>query len=364
MGNISGKSLVEKYNDFLDPCVEVIAAGEEIPAGEGVYLERVEVVSSVDMEPDMAVLVYRADKFSEKDFSHLEKYLEVGQKMEIKTGYGDKVSRIFLGYLHEVEAVDFMQDYVEYTLICLDVKGLMKKNSVFQISGAKKVQQILNDILKENCYADFLEGKRVSALPGELNQDCVIRGETHYDWLCSLAGYLDYEFFCGRGELIFRKSRSAGADFLELAVEYGLQEVRGTVTMTEQTGCIQICGYNRKDEKLLGKADWPGVPGPFGKKMKERLKGYALTFPDMELETGEGAAQRAKALMSRRLGRCARMKAVTIGIPELVPGICAEINAGVVSSLSGRIYVEEVRHLLDENGYRTTAEGARVKAGQ
>lgn len=360
MGKISGKSLAEKYCDFLDPCVEVLAAGEEIPAGEGVYLEYVEVISSVNMEPDMAVLVYRADKFSEKDFSQLEKYLEVGQKMEIKAGYGDKASRIFLGYLHEVEAADFLQDYVEYTLICLDVKGLMKKNSVFQISGAKKAQQILNDILKENCYAGFLEGKKISALPGELNQNCVISGETHYDWLCSLADDLDYEFFCGRGELVFRKSRSAGADYLELAVEYGLQEARSMVTMTEQTGCIQVCGYNRKDEKLLGKEDWPGVPGPFGKKLKEALKGYVLTLPDMDLETGEGAAQRAKAVMSRRLGKCARMKIVTIGIPELAPGICAEVNAGVVSSLSGRMYVEEVSHLLDENGYRTTAEGARV----
>lgn len=362
MGKISGKSLAEKYNDFLSPCVEVIAAGKEIPAGEGVYLERVEVISSVGMEPDMAVLVYQADKFSEQDFEQLEKYLEVGQKMEIKTGYDDKASRIFLGYLHEVEAVDSMQDYVEYTLICLDVKGLMKKNSVFQISGAKKAQQILNDILKESCYADFLEKKKVSALPKELNRDCVISGETHYDWMCSLAAYLDYEFFCGRGELIFRKARNAGADFLELTVEYGLQEVRGTVTMTEQTGSIQVCGYNRKDEKLLGRADWPGIPGPFGKKIKDTLGGCVLTLPDMELETGEEATQRAEAVMSRRLGSCTRMRAAAIGIPELVPGICAEINAGVVSSLSGRMYVEEVRHLLDEDGYRTTAEGARIKA--
>lgn len=361
MGKISAKSLAEKYNLFLDPCVKVIAAGEEIPAGEGVYLERAEVISSVGMEPDMAVLVYRAEKFSEQDFGQLEKYLEVGQKMEIETGYGDRAARIFLGYLHEVEAVDFLQDYVEYTLICLDVKGLMKKNSTFQISGSKKAQQIMNDILKETCYAGFVTGKKISALPEKLNLDCVISGETHYDWLSSLAAYLDYEFFCGGGELTFRKSRSAGADFLELSVEYGLQEVRGTVTMTEQTGSIQICGYNRKDEKLLGKADWPGIPGPFGKKLKEALKGCVLTLPDMELETGEQASQRAEAAMSQRVGKCSCLRAVTIGIPELLPGICVEIDSGIVTSLSGRIYVEEVRHLLDESGYRTTVEGARIK---
>lgn len=135
------------------------------------------------------------------------------------------------------------------------------------------------------------------------------------------------------------------------------------MTMTEQTGSIQICGYNRKDEKLQGKADWPGVPGPFGNKMKEALKGCVLTLADMELETGEQATQRAKAEMSRRVGSCARMKAVTLGIPELMPGSWAEIDSGIVTSLSGKMYVEEVRHLLNGNGYKTIAEGARTSAG-
>ena len=207
MGKTSGKSLADKYQNFQNPCVKVMAAGKEVPAGDGVYLERTEVISSVGMEPDMAVLIYRADKFSEQNFSHIEEYWNVGQKMEIQAGYGEDITRIFLGYLHEVEAADFMQDYVEYTLLCLDVKGLMKKNSVFQVSGAKKIQQILNEILSAECYKDFIEEKKVDPLPNELNQDCMIKGETHYDWLCKLAASLDYEFVCGRGQVLFRNAR-------------------------------------------------------------------------------------------------------------------------------------------------------------
>lgn len=360
MGKTSGKSLADRYDDFLDPCVRIMTPAGEIPFGDGIYLDRAEVVSTVGMEPDMAVVVYQADKYSEQDHTRIEKYFDLGQKMEIKAGYAEKVSRIFQGYLHQVEVEDSMQEYVEYTLICLDVKGLMKKNSVFQISGTKKTQQVVNDILNMSCYGSFVEKREIDPLPKEWNSDCVIKGETHYDWLCSLASGLDYEFFCVAGKMVFRKARKAGNEILELSAEYGLQKVKRIVTMAEQTGSVQVCGYNRKDERITGTADWPGVSGAFTKKLKQTLKGYTLTFLDMEAETREEAEKRARALMERMSGKCVRMEAVTIGLPELLPGICAEIVNDEVPGLSDRIYVEEVRHLLDEDGYTTIAAGAKI----
>lgn len=360
MGKISGKSLADKYEDFQDPWVTVLADGEEVTSGDGIWLERTEVLSSVGEEPDMAVLVYRAGKNTERDFTELEKYLEVGQRMEIRTGYCGKVTRIFLGYLHEVEVADIQQEDVEYTLVCLDMKGLMKKNSMYLISGPKKARQVLEDILGESCYGRFVEKKKLDALPKEADWDCVMEGETHYDWLRALARSLDFEFFCGRGEFVFRRARSGAEDTLELTPRYGLKETRGIVSLTGQTGGIQICGYNRSDEKLLSRAARPSVKVPFGKKVQGALQGCELTLADMELETGAQALWRAKLEAERMAGGCARMRTVSLGLPELAAGICVQVDAGEVGSLSGTMYVEEARHLLDENGYRTVAEGVRI----
>ncbi|MCM1119700.1 MAG: hypothetical protein NC543_10110 [bacterium] len=360
MGKISGRSLADKYEDFQDPWVMVLAEGKELVAGDGIWLERTEVLSSVGEEPDMAVLVYRAGKNTERDYTELEKYLEVGQRMEIRTGYCGKVTRIFLGYLHEVEVADIQQEDVEYTLICLDVKGLMRKNSQFLISGPKKARQILEDILGESCYSRFVEKKKLDALPKEADRDCVMEGKTHYDWLCALARSLDFEFFCGRGEFFFRRARSGAGDTLELTPQYGLKETRATVTLTGQTGGIQICGYNRRDEKLLSRTARPSVKVPFGNKLQCALQGCELTLADMELETGAQALWRARLEAERMAGGCARMRTLSLGLPELAAGICVQVDAGEVDSLSGTMYVEETRHLLDENGYRTVAEGVRI----
>lgn len=359
MQKTSARTLAGKYDNFQSPAVKVFAAGRELALQEGMYLDRTEVTASVKREPDMAVLVYRVNRLFSEAVRWLEERLALGQKMEIKAGYGAEVSRIFLGYLHEVSVSDPMRDYVEYTLICLDAKGLMKRNSVFQISGEKKLQQILNDVLNAKGYAGLVEKKEIAALPASLNQDCVIKGETHYDWLCSLAERLDYEFFCGRGKLVFRKAQEAGGEMLELTEEYGLRAVRATVSMTGQTGSIRVNAYTRRDEKLSAVEQWPGIPGPFGQKLKQTLQELSLSFWDMDLETGEQARLRAEKAMRRAVRQCSRMEAVNIGLPELAPGICIRLADDRAESLSGSIYVEEVEHLLDERGYETVVKGIR-----
>lgn len=357
MGKLTGKALAEKYGDFLYPTVTVIAGGREMPKEGAGYLESAEVDSSVGKQPDMAVLVYRAEKFPAKNLTELEEYLEIGQKMEIRAGYGERVKRIFLGYLHQIEMTDLMQDYVEYTLVCLDVKGLMKKNSVFQVSGAKKTQQILEEIVNESGYGFLIEKKSISALPGHMNQDCVVRGNTHYDWLCSLAEYLNYEFFCGLGELVFRKAGEGAGDTVELTAEYGLQAVQAVASAAGQTGSVSVYGYNRKDEKIVGSAEWGSSGNPFTGKLSGTLGGLSVKRWDMELETGEQASAAARAAMDRAKSGCFRREAVTIGIPELVPGIHVTVTDENAASLSGALYAEEVCHYLDGRGYRSVVRG-------
>ncbi len=360
MPKTSGKILAEKYNNFQNPVLKVFADGKELKLGDGMYLGSAEVISSVKVEPDMAVLTYLVERIFSESVRKFESALALGQKMEVRAGYKDTVSRIFLGYLHEISVSDSGVGYLEYTLICLDAKGLMKKNSVFVASGAKKAQQVLDELLKTGNYSGLIEKKSVTPIPANQNQDCVVAGETDYDWLCALAQYLDYEFYCGRGEFIFCRAGQKSSEELELAGEYGLLYVRLIASMDGQTGSIQVGAHNRKDEKLSASAQWPGMNGSFGGKLKQKLKGLSLSFWDMGLETGEQAKLAAEKRMARAVRKCSRMEAKNLGLPELVPGICIKITDDAAASLCGCIYVEEVEHRLDEKGYRTFVRGYRV----
>lgn len=354
------KSLADKYKNFNDPNAKVLVSGEEIKVTDDIFLEVVEVTSCIGDDPNMAVLSYCVNNLKKDTVSTMEGYLNAGAKVEVKVGYEEELNTIFLGYLHEIKVASCKGDIVEYTLVCLDVKGLMKKISSFQISGKKKAQEMLNEILDAKEYKSLIKKQSVDTIPTDFNQDYVIKGETHYDWLCSLAQYLNYEFFCDRGELHFHSALKDKTEVLELDHIYGLKQVSSTVSMAGQFGSVQVVGYNRKDEKVSGSSQWEKASGSFTGELESALKECERVFLDRELETVQQAQKRAAAIMQHISRQCSRMKAENIGIPELCPGICVKITKDDITSLSGTIYVEEAVHRLDKNGYRTVIEGTRT----
>lgn len=357
MRTMSGKALAEKYKNFQDPVLKVFAGGRELALGEEAYLDSARVISSVKKEPDMAVICYLVNRAFPESIKKLEGFLELGQKMEVRAGYGSEAIRIFLGYLHEIDVSDPGEGSIEYTLLCLDAKGLMKKNNSFVASGVKKAQQVLDDILGAGIYAALVEKKTVTPIPADLNTDCVIGGETDYDWLCGLAEYLDFEFFCGRGELVFGRAGATGGETVELSGEYGLREIRLVASMSGQTGSVKVGSHNRADEKLCVGEAWQGVSGPFVQKLKQNLKGFSLSFLDMGLETGGQAELIAKKRMARAARQCLRMELKNLGIPKLMPGIRVKVEDDASKSLCGSIYVEEAEHRISGNGYETLVRG-------
>lgn len=355
----SAKALAAKYYDFTHPNIQVLVGDREIQPGEDCYLERAEITATVKRNPDMALLVYHIYKLPAERVKKLEDMLQVGDRLEIKVGYGDCLERIFLGYLHEAEVCDDGREFLEYTIVGLDAKGLMKKNNSYASSGAQKTDAVLREILNGGSFAGLVQKKKIDALPECMNQECWIRGETDYDWVCNLAECLDYEFFGSRGELLFRRAGEGAVELTELTEEYGLMAVRAYAVLEVCAGRLQFSGYNRKDEKLTGSFDFPGIKGPFGQKMKQTLQNCKMTRWDMGLETGEQASCRAKAAMMRTVRDCSRLEAVNVGLPELQPGVYVKITNKSAESLSGMLYSEEVRHILNETGYRTVVRGTR-----
>lgn len=357
MNRFEMRQLAEEYDGFVDPSAEILVDGSILKGEDGLWLEQIKITSSVFHEPDSAMLHYlvRTPECVKK----MENLLCAGSRIEIKTGYGKSVMRVFYGYIHEISVRAGTGDIIGYTILCMDVKGLMRLNSVYGISGVKRTDRILSEILNDGMYAPFIESRKVEKLPGCMNGGCFIRGDTHYDWLCGLADFLHFSFSANNGRLYFGPAGKDGDIVTELAAGCGVGRIETCVTLSGQTGSVEVSGFNGKDEKLSALERWKAPGGPFERKLPGLLSHSSRVYSAFSISTDEQAAYRARALMRRMEEDCSKMEIEAAGIPQMQPGIFIKVKTDAINSLSGKIYVEEVTHSLGADGYSMVVKGRR-----
>lgn len=352
------ESLARKYEDFVRPQIQVLLDGRELKSGDGISLARAEVTVSCHVEPNMAVLSYYVDRI-DGAVSAMERRLQTGSRVEIKTGYQQVFTQIFVGYLHEIEVSASDEGMVRYELTCLDVRGLMMSSCHYETSGVKKADQLLKEILGRGMYASFLSSKKLSAIDSGMNRLCVLNGESDYDWIRNLALQLHYEFFITGDTLFFRKSREDSSVLTTLTRKFGMSLAQTTVSLSGQTIACEVTGFDRNGQKLSGKAQAVTSGRLFGSRLSSVLSGSTKVYVDNSLETQAQAVYRAKALMGACGDRYCQMRILQIGLPELVPGRFIQVKEEEVPSLSGKLYVEEVIHMFGEDGYHVSLTGTR-----
>lgn len=353
------ESLARKYEDFVRPQMQVLLDGREMKSGNGISLNKAEITVSCHMEPNMAVLSYFVERAGGGAVSTMEKRLQAGGKVEIKTGYHNQLTLIFVGYLHEIVVTASDEGMVGYELTCLDVRGLMMNSYYYETSGIKKADQLLKEIVGRSAYSSFLSAKKLSAIDGSMNQICVLNGESDFDWIRGLVQLLHYEFFICGDTLYFRKSREDGSVLTTLSHRFGMSLVQTIVSLTGQTLGCEVTGFDRNGQKLSGKAATAASGKIFGSRLSNVLSGSRKVYVDNSLQTQTQAVYRARALMSSCEDRYCRMQILQIGLPELVPGRFLQVKEEEVPSLSGKLYVEEVVHMFGDDGYLVRLTGAR-----
>lgn len=355
--SFEAEKLASKYDDFKMPDISVFLDGKEIKTGNDICLANAEICISCRTEPNIAVLSFTVDRIN--GAPAMEKGLSLGNKAEIKLGYKNGLTAVFLGYLHEIEVTSHDEEYAEYELTCLDVKGRMMAGYIYETSGQKKEEQLLQEIIKKAPYGDLIGSKKLDSIDSSMNKICLVNGMSHYQWVSELAKRLDYEFYMAGETLYFKKSREDSTPLTELTRDYGVLEIQTRVTLAEQVGELEVTGYNRKEEILSVKVKRKNAGGPFESGIPSFLRGSDRTKLDPYIDDKSQSAYVARTMMQRIERKSSAVNVLTIGIPELVPGRFVKITDDCMSSLTGKAYIEEVTHFYGENGYLTMLKGYR-----
>jgi phage protein D len=150
----------------------------------------------------------------------------------------------------------------------------------------------------------------------------------------------------------------------ELERGISLLSFKPTLTTATQAKSVTVNGWDRRKKKAItGKATLNDV------KLNSDLKDLLNRCDEREevvveypVATEQEAKALARSLLSDRFKEIVKASVTTIGLPDLRAGQWAQIS-GFGSRLSGRYFVTDTRHTINDSGYTTQFHATRQNEG-
>lgn len=348
-------SLKKKYYDFQAPTVEISISGTKMVASEDVDISELEVELTSGYEASGCVFVLQNVYEDEQtDFKKYVDKIQLGEVVEVFIGYV-RVESVFKGYINRIEYLYGVEDDLyEIRVECMDVKGLLMKTRRMEFFTQKSADAVVNAILGEQPVSSYLSGKEIESCSEE---EVPLRSHmmTDYDLIVEQASKQGFEFFILQGKAYFRPRQKVTSTLIKLSMEDGLINARFSISAQELVKKIEVRSIDENNgEQIKGEAV---LSGNFGKGSKKLLGESRQVFYEPGVKDANEAKARAAARMNAIAGQFGELELECIGIPELAPGRFIEIEK-LSSQANRKYYVNYVRHVIDEDGFKTY-----VKAG-
>lgn len=348
-GSTNFRALSRKYDEFRAPSAEITVGGMKLAAGANANIRDVELELTSGYEASGCVFYIDGAYDEEKtDFKKFVKKIQIGEDVEVAMGYVRKES-LFKGYISQVEYQYGMEEGAYRVRVeCMDAKGLLMKNRRMEFFTQKSADAVVKAILSEQPVSSYLSGKEIDTCPEEVPLRSHMM--TDYELITEQANKQGYEFFILQGKAYFRKRQKVTSSIMKLSPLQGILKARLSFSGQQLVKKIEIRSIDENSGKQIkGEAS---IQGSFGSGSKKMMGNSRQVFYEPGVKDASEAAKRAKARMEDICQQFGELECECVGIPELAPGRFVEVEE-LSSQADRKYYITYVRHVLDEDGYRT-----------
>ncbi len=358
-GNVTYAKLQKKYEGMVAPTYRITIDGTEITQKFKCEISEVivELTSSTKASScEFTVLhEYEEEKTAYKK-SSVHAKLQPGAKVIIAIGYITTVP-VFEGYINEVSYRFSNRMGPTIQVSALDAKALLMKSKRLEILSEKTLDKGITALLKEKPASGYIKSSTVDKITLE-HEMVRFPEESDYDFLVRYADYCGMEFFIIQGKAYYRKVPTSKSDIMTLERGGGLLEATATMGIAKLCEEVIVMGINPENGaeikgsyKLSGKFS-DGATG------KKAIAGSKNVIFDHMVKSAQEASNRAKSIGENLQKDFMIFVAVCEGIPELVPGRTITVK-GLDPTLDKTWYIYDVRHTIDDRGYRTVIQGRK-----
>ncbi|MBO5335554.1 MAG: hypothetical protein J6A94_00280 [Lachnospiraceae bacterium] len=346
------KSLVKKYDNFSAPAVEITVGSTKLMTGKDLDIVSVEIELTSGYEASGCVFVIAGAYDVEKtDFSSDISGVQIGEKVEVSIGYVRKES-VFNGYVNQIDYY-YGLDSEEFGIRveCMDAKGLLMKNRRLEFFTEKSADAVVKKILSESPVSSYLSGKELDTCPQE---EVPLRSHmmTDYELIVEQASKQGYEFFIIQGKAYFRKKQKVTSTLMKLSPQQGIIGAKFSVSGQALVKQIEVRSIDESNGKQIkGNAT---VSGKFAKGSSANmlLGSSKQVFYEPGVKDANEAKKRAEARTEAIANQFGELECECVGIPELTPGRFVQVES-LSSQANRKYYIQYVKHVIDESGYRT-----------
>lgn len=367
-GSFTFDELESKYYNFYAPSFEVICglfSKTELVKMEGMAITGLTVDRSVVKSDMCSFSVCNAYDMASSDFKKnwIDSHLAIGNFIEVKMGYGDRLTSVFKGLITSVKFDFPSEGSPKLSVVCQDKSYLMMKHKLSVAWSSLPYSDIASKV------AGLYGLDSVVDSSVDTHETVQQENESHYSFLNRLAGMIGYEFFVSVDTLYFRIPY-VDSDSPITTLKWGksLKSFSPDFDLAEQACAVVTRGYDETLKKVVtGSASNVTTPGIDSKKIMKAMKSlFTRDFTDYEYNASIDSLSEADRVatnkMKDRFMKLLSGRGECIGLPELSPGRFIKID-GLGSQLNSTYYITSVAHTISEAGYSTQFEVGKGNEG-
>ena len=347
-------ALEKNYGDFYAPVAKVLIKGKDLII-QGIEVTSVTVDNTLEGADQFSFVVNNAFDIADRRLLWLDEYFKMGNRVEIKMGYLDKLKPLLVGLITNVKADFPSSGMPQITVSGYDLSYRMMKNRRSLQNDDSKDSDIVQQMAAQyGLKVAGVEGTELKLPRVEQNQ------ETDFQFLTRLARHNGFEFFVFQDSLYFQKSSSNKSADITLEWGKGLVSFSPEVNLAKQVKKVELYGWDSKAKKpIVGSAGVGDEPGredsraSGGELLQAVVGGDAVHRERLPVFSQQEADRRARAKLKKASEDLLKGRGESIGIPEILADKNIELK-GLGKQISRTYYIEKTQHTVSAAGYKTT----------
>ncbi|HLB71689.1 MAG: contractile injection system protein, VgrG/Pvc8 family [Candidatus Methanoperedens sp.] len=342
--------------NFYAPRFEVEIENQKLTANISKAILNVKVNEKIDEGVSFELTIHDDFDFTKQKFKWLDHPLfSIGNKITIKMGYGSNLFPMVMGNITSLEPSFFTGETPTLTVGGQDLSyDYIKRTSPERTFVDKTYSDIARTIASEAGLLPVVDdtGKFLRSMRKNNN-------ETYYAFLERLAKEVDYEFKMDGQTMYFIKPEDDKKEILILELGKDIISFRPTLRTTGLYTEVEVRGHNPRDptKPIIGKAtagdERNQEPGKkTGSQVAKELGTFKKVISNVIVNSEAHANSIAKAELNKASDTLVEGDGECIGIPQIRTGTTIRLEK-MGTRFSGKYYIKETTHTINESGYRT-----------